>query len=58
MGHIMHDTMQPSQKTPLEFTEEELLKDFRCSSILVICYFKMGVKMQTMGDGESKSPIC
>jgi hypothetical protein len=26
MGHIMHDTMQPNGKTPLEFTKEELLK--------------------------------
>ncbi len=26
MGRIMHDTMQPNGKTPLEFTKEELLK--------------------------------
>jgi len=26
MGHIMHDTMQPNGKTPLEFVKEELLK--------------------------------
>jgi hypothetical protein len=31
--------------------------DFRCSNILVICYFKVGAKMQNVGDGELESPI-
>ncbi len=30
--------------------------DFRCSSILVVCYFRMGAKMQNADDGESESP--
>jgi hypothetical protein len=29
----------------------------RCSSILVVCYFKMGAIMQNVGDGELEFPI-
>jgi hypothetical protein len=32
--------------------------DSKCLSILVICYFRVGAKMQNVGDGESKCPIC
>jgi hypothetical protein len=32
-------------------------KDSKCSNILVICYFKMGSKMQNVGDRELEFPI-
>jgi len=32
-------------------------KDSNCPSILVVCYFRVGAKMQNLGDGESKYPI-
>jgi len=31
--------------------------DSKCLIILVICYFRVGAKMQNEGDGELKSPI-
>ncbi len=42
--------------------EKKVVKTYgnnsRCSSILVVCYFKVGAKMQNVDDGELESPIC
>jgi hypothetical protein len=57
MGNIMHNTTQPNGKTPLECAKA-YGDDSTCLSILVVCYAKVGGKIQNVGDGQSKSPIC
>ncbi len=57
MGHIMHDIAQPNRKNSFGVCEGRITKVYgnnsRRSNILVVCYFRVGAKMQNVGDGES-----
>jgi len=59
MGHIMHDTMHPDGKTPLKFIKEllKLMEMILNAQAFCSYYFKVGAKMQNVGDGESESTI-
>jgi hypothetical protein len=57
MGHIMHDIAQPNRKNSFGVCEGRITKVYgnnsKRSNILVVCYFRVGAKMQNVGDGES-----